>query len=98
MTEKEMNEEVSFEELLKASTETHGRKLFPGEKVTGKVAKVSKDTVFVDLGGKSEGIADAQEFLDKEGHLTVAQGDWVEMRVASTRDGIHLTKGMKVQG
>jgi len=98
MTEKEMNEEVSFEELLKASTESPGRKLFPGEKVTGKVAKVSKDTVFVDLGGKSEGIADVQEFLDKDGHLTVAQGDWVEMRVASIRDGIHLTKGMKVQG
>ncbi len=93
-----MNEEVSFEELLKASTETGGRKLFPGEKVSGKVAKVSKDTIFVDLGGKSEGIADIQEFLDKDGQLTVAQGDWVEMRVASIRDGIHLTKGMKVQG
>ena len=93
-----MNEEASFEELLKASTETHGRKLFPGDKVSGRVAKVSKDTVFVDLGGKSEGIADIQEFLDKEGHLVVKQGDWVEMRVASTRDGIHLTKRMKVQG
>ena len=93
-----MNEEASFEELLKASTETHGRKLFPGDKVSGKVAKVSKDAVFVDLGGKSEGIADIQEFLDKEGNLVVKQGDWVEMRVGSVRDGIHLTKGMKVQG
>jgi small subunit ribosomal protein S1 len=62
------------------------------------VAKISRDTIFVDLGGKSEGIADIQEFLDKEGNLTVKQGDWVEMRVASIRDGIHLTKGMKVQG
>ncbi len=98
MTEKDMNEESSFEELLKASSEAPGRKLFPGDKVSGKVFKVSKDTVFVELGGKSEGIADIQEFLDKEGNLTVKQGDWVEMRVASTRDGIHLTKGMKVQG
>ncbi len=98
MIGKEIDEEVSFEELLKASSETHGRKLFPGDKVSGKVAKISKDTVFVDLGGKSEGIADIQEFLDKEGRLTATQGDWVEMRVASTRDGIHLTKGMKVQG
>jgi len=98
MTEKEMNREPSFEELLKASSEAPGRKLFPGDKVSGKVAKVSKDTIFVDLGGKSEGIADVQEFLDKEGHLTVEQGDLVEMRVASIRDGIHLTKGMKVQG
>jgi small subunit ribosomal protein S1 len=98
MTEKEIDQEPSFEELLKASSETPGRKLFPGDKVSGKVAKISKDTVFVDLGGKSEGIADIQEFLDKEGHLTVEQGDWVEMRVASIRDGILLTKGMKVQG
>ena len=98
MTEKEMNEEASFEELLKASSETPGRRLFPGDKVSGKVLKVGKDTIFVDLGGKSEGIADVQEFLDKEGRLTIKQGDWVEVRVASIRDGIHLTKGMKVQG
>ena len=98
MTEKDMNGEKSFEELLKASTETGGRKLFPGDKVSGKVLKVSKDTIFVDLGGKSEGIADVQEFMDKAGNLTLKQGDWVEMRVASIRDGILLTKGMKVQG
>jgi small subunit ribosomal protein S1 len=98
MVEKEINGESSFEELLEASFEGPGRKLFPGDKVSGKVLKVSKDTIFVDLGGKSEGIADIQEFLDKKGNLTVKQGDWVEMRVASIRDGIHLTKGMKVQG
>jgi small subunit ribosomal protein S1 len=98
MTEKDMSEEPSFEELLRASSETPGRRLFPGDKVSGRVFKVGKDTIFVELGGKSEGIADIQEFLDKEGNLTVKQGDWVEMRVASIRDGIQLTKGMKVQG
>jgi small subunit ribosomal protein S1 len=98
MTEKDTNAETSFEELLKTSSETPGRKLLPGDKVSGKVFKISKDTIFVELGGKSEGIADIQEFLDKEGILGVKQGDRVEMRVASVRDGIHLTKGMKVQG
>jgi small subunit ribosomal protein S1 len=98
MTEKENYEETSFEELLKASSEAPGRKLLPGDKVSGKVMKVGKDTIFVDLGGKSEGIADIQEFLDKKGTLTIKEGDWVEMRVASIRDGVHLTKGMKVQG
>jgi small subunit ribosomal protein S1 len=98
MAEKDMNGEPSFEELLKASSEAPGRKLFPGDKASGKVLKISKDTIFIDLAGKSEGITDLQEFLDKEGNLTVEQGDWVEMRVASIRDGIHLTKGMKVQG
>ncbi|HUL29429.1 MAG TPA: S1 RNA-binding domain-containing protein [Thermodesulfobacteriota bacterium] len=98
MTDKDISEERSFEELLKASSEAPGRRLFPGDKVSGKVLKVSKDAVFVDLGGKSEGIADIQEFMDKDGHLSIVQGDQVEMRVASIRDGIHLTKGMKVQG
>jgi small subunit ribosomal protein S1 len=98
MTEKENNNETSFEELLRTSFETPGRKLFPGDKVSGKVMKIGKDTIFVDLGGKSEGLADIQEFLDKKGNLTIEQGDWVEMRVASIRDGVHLTKGMKVHG
>jgi small subunit ribosomal protein S1 len=98
MTENDMEEKMSFAELLESSSETPGHKLFPGDKVSGKVLKVGKDTIFVDLGGKSEGIADIQEFLGKDGILTVKEGDWVEMRVASIRDGIHLTKGMKVQG
>jgi small subunit ribosomal protein S1 len=98
MTEKEMNEEASFEELLKASSEAPGRKLFPGDKVSGKVVKISKDTIFVDLGGKSEGIVDIQEFLDKDGNLTLKEGESISMRVASIKDGIHLAKGIKAQG
>ena len=98
MTENDMEEKKSFAELFEASSESPGRKLFPGETVSGKVLKISKDTIFVDLGGKSEGIADIQEFLDKKGTLTIKEGDWVEMRVASIRDGIHLTKGMRVHG
>ena len=93
-----MNEEASFEELLKVSSETPSRKLFPGDTVSGKVIKISRDTIFVDLGGKSEGIADISEFLGKDGKSTLKEGDWVEMRVSSIRDGIHLTKGMKIQG
>jgi len=101
MTENDINdmeEKESFAELFESASETPGRKLFPGDKVSGKVLKVSKDTIFVDLGGKSEGIADITEFLDKDGNLNLREGDRVEMRVASTREGIHLTKRMKVQG
>jgi len=98
MTEDEMEEKISFAELLEASAGTPGRKIYPGDKVSGRVAKITGETLFVDLGGKSEGIADLQEFLDKKGTLTVKEGDWVEMRVASVRDGIHLTKGIRIQG
>lgn len=98
MSEKEYEEEMSFAELLEASLEAPGRRFSPGDKVSGKVVKISKDTVFVDLRGKTEGIADIQEFLNRDGNLTLKEGDWVEMRVSSTRDGIHLTKGIKVHG
>jgi len=98
MAENDMEEEESFEELLKASSETPGPKLFPGERISGRVVKISKDTIFVDLGKKSEGFAGITEFLDKDGNLTIKEGDFVEMRVASVKDGIHLTRGMKVQG
>ena len=98
MKDNEMEEKESFAALFEASQEKTGRRLFLGDKVSGKVMKIGKDTIFVDLGGKSEGLADIQEFLDKKGNLTIEQGDWVEMRVASIRDGVHLTKGMKVQG
>ncbi len=98
MTEKEMKEEASFEELLKASFQTPRRKVQPGEKISGIVAKITKDTVFVDLGGKSEGIAELSEFLDEKGNLKIRPGDRVEMRVASVKEGIHLTRGMKIQG
>lgn len=98
MVKQENDQEISFEELLKASLETSGRKVRPGERISGIISKVGKDTVFIDLGGKSEGIADISEFLDGKGNLTVKPGDRVEMRVASVKDGIHLTKAMKVPG
>lgn len=98
MAENEWNGEASFEELLKKSFETPRRKVQPGEKISGIVAKITKDTVFVDLGGKSEGIAEISEFLDGKGNLTVKPGDRVEMRVASVKDEIYLTRGMKIQG
>ncbi len=98
MTENDTEEKMSFAELFESTSKTSSRKLFPGERVSGRVVKIGKDTIFFDLGGKSEGFAGMIEFLDKDGNLTVKEGDHVEMRVASIRDGIHLTKGMKVQG
>jgi small subunit ribosomal protein S1 len=98
MTEIEMQEEVSFAELLESSSTIPGDRFAPGDTVSGTVVKITKDTVFVDLGGKSEGIADVGEFLDKDGNLSLKEGDTVELRVASFRGGIHLSKTIKVHG
>jgi len=97
MTEKEKEGEMSFAELFEAHPETPKRKFSPGDTVSGTVVKITKDTIFVDLGGKSEGFVEAQEFLDKEGRITVKEGQKIELRVASVREGIHLSKGMGIK-
>lgn len=94
----EPEEEGSFAELFEQSTQTAYGRFSPGDRVTGKIVKISTDTVFVDLGGKSEGTASASEFKDEDGNLTIQEGGGVELRVASVRGGIHLSKAIKVRG
>jgi small subunit ribosomal protein S1 len=52
-----------------------------GERVRGKVASIGRDAVFLDLGGKSEGMIDSAELRDEEGKLQVKLGDTLEARV-----------------
>jgi small subunit ribosomal protein S1 len=98
MMENEKQKEMSFAELFEANPQTPGRGVSAGSAVSGEVVKIGKETIFVDLGGKSEGMIDIAEFLDENGNVTVKKGDKLQLRVASTRDGIHLSKGIKVTG
>ncbi len=93
-----MSEEESFAELLASSSQIPDRIFRPGDVVSGVVIKISKDTVFIDLGSKSEGIADVEEFRDQDGNLTLQEGERIELRVSSVRGGIHLSKAIKVRG
>ncbi len=93
-----MSEEESFAELFAGSAQIPNGGFRPGDTVSGVVIKISKDTVFIDLGSKSEGIAEVEEFRDKEGNLTLQEGDRIELRVSSVRGGIHLSKAIKVRG
>lgn len=47
----------------------------PGQLVETQVLSISKDTVFLQLNGKSEGILPRDEVTDKNGNLTVQVGD-----------------------
>ena len=97
--EEDVSREPSFEELFEANPATPREDFRPGDSVTGDVVKISKENIFVDLGGKSEGVVDAVEFLDKDGTLTVKLGDRVELKVASIEDVICLSKkGLKIKG
>jgi small subunit ribosomal protein S1 len=91
-------EEPTFAELFEADPATPEKDFRPGDTVTGSVVKISGESIFLELGGKSEGVAETAEFLDKEGNLTVGVGDRLELKVASIADVITLSKALKVKG
>ncbi len=73
------NSSESFEELLKAEETKTIRHLTPGQKIKAVVAGISGENVFLDTGGKSEGIVNASELTDEEGNIIVQPGDTIEV-------------------
>ncbi len=69
----------SFAALFSQSEEKTLRKLSPGQKIKATVVGIDKETVFLDVGTKSEGIVEASEFIDENGELSVSPGDQVEV-------------------
>jgi small subunit ribosomal protein S1 len=61
----------------------------PGDMVHGTIVGIGQDSVFIDLGGKSEGVIDLAEVRDEKGALTVQVGDSIDARVLASgeRDG-----------
>jgi small subunit ribosomal protein S1 len=80
-------EEESFAVMLeKAGAATE--RLKPGQKVRARIISVSSDAVYIDLGGKSEGMIALSEFIDENGMAKVKEGDVVEAFFLSVQDGI----------
>lgn len=76
----------SFAEMLEKSSSRKAR-LAPGQKVKAKVVGLSTEVVYIDLGGKSEGIIDINEFREENGDISVKEGDQVEACFVSVVDG-----------
>ena len=56
------------------------------------VAAVSKDTVFIDLGLKSEGFVDKTEFCDDDGNCSVKEGDKIKVYfLGGKNEELHFT-------
>lgn len=77
--------EENFADILEESLA--GSKSFDGKVVKGKVLKIEKDVVIMDVGLKSEGRIPLQEF--KSAHCEVRPGDEIEIYVErmENRDG-----------
>src|SRR5512139_3252620 len=62
------------------------RNISEGEVVKGTVLKVTASEVVVDVGYKSEGVIQVNEFLDENGQVTVQPGDTVDVLLERTED------------
>lgn len=63
-----------------------------GEELETTVVQIAGDTIFIDLGLKSEGFVDAAEFTDESGNVTVKEGDKIKVYfVGDSRGELHFT-------
>lgn len=78
--------EERFEDLFnekKVSAPT----LNPGDRIDAVVAGISGESIFLDIGGKSEGVLNASEVRDDEGTIAVNVGDTINVFFLSMRGG-----------
>ncbi|HEX4880844.1 MAG TPA: 30S ribosomal protein S1 [Porticoccaceae bacterium] len=80
----------SFSQLFEESLKTV--EMAPGTIVTGVVIDIDKDWVTVHAGLKSEGVIPLSQFLDENGHTTVAVGDEVQVALEAVEDGFGATR------
>lgn len=79
-------EEERFDQLFEEKKTQHAR-LQPGDRVEVVIVGISGEHIFVDAGGKSEGVLNAAELRDEAGELKAAVGDRLQAYFLSSRGG-----------
>ena len=74
--------EMDFQQMYEQSL----KELKEGELVRGTVVQVTKDSVVVDIGYKSEGQVPLREFLDHDGNTTVTAGQEIQVFLEKWED------------
>jgi small subunit ribosomal protein S1 len=84
-----------FAKLYESFTSGMGESLRVGDRISGPIISIGKDSVFVDTGTKIDGVVDSVELLDDKGQFPYHVGDTLELYVASLRgDEIRLSKAV----
>lgn len=84
-------ENDNFEKLLEDSFAGVGR-FKPGQQIEAEIVSISDNCIFLQLNGKSEGQLDIEEFMDKDGNITVSEGDKVKAYFLNSKNGeMHFT-------
>ena len=66
-----------------------------GSRMSCRIVAVSGDSLLLDIGGRSEAVADAAEFRAEDGTFSVAVGETVELFVVEAGDQVVLAKGAR---
>ncbi len=83
----ENDESEDFASLFEATQERDRNSSSNDNKVVADVVSIGDDWIFVDIGGKTEGIISKEEFLDEDGKLTVRKGDPLTAYIIRKTDG-----------
>jgi small subunit ribosomal protein S1 len=83
---KEPQEDVQDADNFMELYEDSLKRIQEGEVVKGEIIQIDKEYVLVDIGYKSEGQIDIQEFIDPEGNLTANIGDKVDVLLERRED------------
>lgn len=93
--DKKNGQEESFDELFESYTASKSEDIQVGDKVRGEIISIGKDGIFIDTGGKIDGVVDKEELLDEKGNLPFKQGDILELYVVSRKKNeIRLSKAI----
>ena len=80
-------EQQSMADLLDSYSPEKGSAIQVGDKLTGKIISIGRESLFLDTGHKIDGIVDAAELFDENGELPYAIGDTLELYVVSLHSG-----------
>jgi len=76
----------TFADLFQAKT-VSSKAIQPGDRVEAIIVGISGENIFLDIGGKSEGVLRASELRNETGELTVAVGDCIKVFSLAARSG-----------
>ncbi len=90
----EAHEKTAAPELAEKAAKAE-KKLHAGLKVKGKVVSIGDESVLVDIGARSEGVAETRLFKAEDGTVSIAVGDAVELFVIAVGEQVTLSNAYK---
>jgi len=92
-------EEESFADLFESYSAGMSDDLQLGDKISGKIISIGENSIFLDVGTKVDGTVERAELMDKDGNLSVEEGDEIELYVVARNDHeIRLSKAISGVG